>query len=186
MPAGVVYGRTAGTTEGGMQQITVRRWVEADPADLWARLDDPAALVAHEPRIALAEPPAPSGGLRAGGRAVFACRVGAGVTRLTLDVAAVGPLHLAGTLTARGGRWLLAVDVEPLGAGMSDLALRLTNATPARRPPSIARARALEAAGLLLETAADRLDGRVIDLDAGTRTAPEADSQPQAPATAAR
>jgi hypothetical protein len=118
-------------TETKMECVTVRRWVALSPAEVWRRLCDVEELVAEDPTLELVVPPFEPDTLRPGDHLVVQHQRGLRQTQLRVEIVeAQAPERFVACVRTRATTWLLEIDVTPLDADRSDLAMRARLDTP--------------------------------------------------------
>ena len=147
-----------------MAQVTVRRWIDARVDTVWARLIDVDTLADVGTGFDLVEVVS-DGHLQAGDLVVLSRRHGARLATFQVRVvAALPPRHLSLSVASGRLRWMIRIDVEPLGDGSCDIAIRAQHdqgraGIVPLAPPSPAAVHRLDAdLTELLETIAHRAE----------------------------
>jgi hypothetical protein len=103
-----------------MHAVTVRRWIDAPPREVWSRLVDLDGLVLRDPELELVEL-AGEGHLVRGTRAVLARRHGARQSTFELTVvAADAPFRLVWCLATHRTRWTVRFELTPCADAATD------------------------------------------------------------------
>jgi hypothetical protein len=106
-----------------VESMTVRRWVEAPPAEIWRRLIDLDGLIVRDPELDLIDLTGEQT-LQRGTTAVLSRRRGA--RHVTIDltvVAADAPYRLVLCVTTHRTRWMVRIELTPCVDAATDLQL---------------------------------------------------------------
>jgi hypothetical protein len=107
-----------------VESVTVRRWVDAPPAEVWRRLVDLDGLVVRDPELDLIDLTGEET-LQRGTTAVLSRRRGA--RHVTIDlavVAAESPYRLILCVTTHRTRWTVRIELTPCAGPATDLQLQ--------------------------------------------------------------
>jgi hypothetical protein len=105
-----------------MAQMTLRRWVPAPAHQVWDRLTDVGTFVATQPSLDVVE--LLDDRLIRGSRLILSRRHGPRVVTIEIEpVAVAAPHHLCLAVTSGRARWVVRIDLEPLGSDASDLTI---------------------------------------------------------------
>jgi hypothetical protein len=118
-----------------VDQVTVRRWVDAPPAEVWRRVVDLDGLVVRDPELDLIDLTGEEV-LRRGTVAVLSRRRGARQSTLRVEVvAADAPFRLVCCVTTHRTRWTVRIELTPCAEQATDLLAHadLDPATSGRR-----------------------------------------------------
>jgi hypothetical protein len=106
-----------------VETLTVRRWVNASPTEVWRRVVDLDGLVVRDPELDLVDV-AGDGVLHRGTTAVLSRRRGARNVTLELTVvAADAPYRLVLCVSTHRTRWTVRIELTPCAAAATDLNL---------------------------------------------------------------
>jgi uncharacterized protein YndB with AHSA1/START domain len=106
-----------------MDSLTLRRWIDAAPAEVWRRLVDLDGLVVGDPELDLVDLTGDEV-LRRGTRAVLSHRRGPRHVALEVEVvAAEAPFRLVLCVTAQRLRWTVRIESTPCAGPATDLQL---------------------------------------------------------------
>jgi hypothetical protein len=104
-----------------VEQVTVRRWVDATPAEVWRRVVDLDGLVVRDPELDLIDLTGEDV-LRRGTVAVLSRRRGARQSTLRVEVvAADAPFRLVCCVTTHRTRWTVRIELTPCAEQATDL-----------------------------------------------------------------
>jgi hypothetical protein len=104
-----------------VETLTVRRWVDASPIEVWRRVVDLDGLVVRDPELDLIDLTGEEV-LRRGTSAVLSRRRGARHVTLELTVvAADAPYRLVLCVTTHRTRWTVRIELIPCAGGATDL-----------------------------------------------------------------
>lgn len=110
--------------EATVESLTVRRWIDAPPRDVWRRVVDIDGLVVRDPELDLIDLTG-DGTLRRGTTAVLSRRRGTRHTTMAVGVvAAESPFRLVLCITTNRTRWTVRIELTPCADGATDLQLR--------------------------------------------------------------
>jgi hypothetical protein len=104
-----------------LESLTVRRWVDARPPEVWRRLVDLDGLVVRDPELDLIDLTGDEV-LQRGTSAVLSRRRGA--RHITIDVAVVAadaPYRLVLCVTTHRTRWTVRIELTPCADAATDL-----------------------------------------------------------------
>jgi uncharacterized protein YndB with AHSA1/START domain len=101
--------------------VTVRRWIDAPPREVWRRLVDLDGLVVRDPELDLVDL-AGDGRLHRGTTAVVSRRKGARHVNFELTAVAVeDPYRLVLCLTTHRTRWTVRIELTPCSGAATDV-----------------------------------------------------------------
>jgi uncharacterized protein YndB with AHSA1/START domain len=101
--------------------VTVRRWIDAPPREVWKRLVDLDGLVVRDPELDLVDL-AGDGRLHRGTTAVLSRRRGARHVTFELTAVAVeDPYRLVLSLTTHRTRWTVRIELTPCSGEATDV-----------------------------------------------------------------
>jgi hypothetical protein len=106
-----------------LESVTVRRWVDARPLEVWRRVVDLDGLVVRDPELDLIDLTGEET-LQRGTTAVLSRRRGA--RHVTLDVAVIAadaPHRLVLCVTTHRTRWTVRIELTPCADAATDLQL---------------------------------------------------------------
>jgi hypothetical protein len=104
-----------------VEAVTVRRWVDAPPDEVWRRVVDLDGLVVRDPELDLVDLTGDEV-LRRGTSAVLSRRRGARHVTLTLEVVAADrPHRLVLCVTVHRTRWTVRIELTPCADAATDL-----------------------------------------------------------------
>jgi hypothetical protein len=151
-----------------LASLSVRRWVEAPPREVWRRVVDLDGLVVRDPELDLVDLTGDET-LRRGTTAVLSRRRGARHVTFELTVvAAEAPHRLVLCVTTHRTRWTVRIELTPCADAATDLHLHaeLDPATSGRlglrNLAGTAESGAAKDLGALLESIAGRAAGRPV------------------------
>jgi uncharacterized protein YndB with AHSA1/START domain len=105
--------------------VTVRRWVDACPDEVWEHLTDVDALVEDDRELDLLELAGEGGRFGIGSTIILSRHHGPRRSTMVLDVLrAEPPRHLVLRVEHGRARWTVAVDLSPIGTRGCDVVLR--------------------------------------------------------------
>jgi hypothetical protein len=111
--------------------VTVRRWVDATPDEVWRRLTDLAGLASDEAELDVLELAGDEGPLRSGSLIVLARHHGPRRSNLAIDVLGSEPASRLILHVEHGrARWVVDVELCPIGRHATDVSIH------AQRDPS--------------------------------------------------
>jgi hypothetical protein len=106
-----------------VESVTVRRWVDASPVEVWRRLVDLDGLVVRDPELDLVDLTGDET-LQRGTTAVLSRRRGA--RHVTIDLAVIAvepPYRLILCVTTHRTRWTVRIELTPCAGPATDLQL---------------------------------------------------------------
>jgi hypothetical protein len=104
-----------------VQTVTVRRWIDVPPEDVWERLIDLEGLAIRDPQFDVVDL-SEGGWLRPGVCAILSRRHGRRRVDLSIDVLdAVAPRELALRVATTHTSWVVRILLEACPAGATDL-----------------------------------------------------------------